>query len=430
MATIAWVILKHHRKTDGTYNPKIRVTHNRTTSYMSTNIYTELVRFKKGSKSGTVTDTSVEEYLNGQVSSVRKILNLNQEAVAFYDTAKDLVDYINRQISRRDVEIDFVEFARGYIDSLKNDGTKRTYTTRINVLCHYLKETTGGEKFPVKNLNSKFLIKYEAWLRSERTVTIKRGKRKLQPVSDTGINGYMMAIQAAFTQLKKAYNDYETGEILVKGEPFKVYHIPEAGSAKKRAISKDEIIKIYNYVASDESKPDALARDLFVLSFILAGMNAADMYGCTVFKDGRIDYNRQKTRDRKRSCGRAFISVPVNDMIVDLLNQYVDKTGDRVFNLYQRYGVLSSLNYTLHKGLTKIGESLGIDNLQFYCARHSFATIARNDCGVSMDDIAFCLTHSSGHDITDTYIKPDFSRVDEVIRKVVDYVFKEKEKRL
>ena len=43
-----------------------------------------------------------------------------------------------------------------------------------------------------------------------------------------------------------------------------------------------------------------------------------------------------------------------------------------------------------------------------------------------MDDIALCLTHESGHDITDTYVKLDFSRVDNVINKVVDHVFKEK----
>lgn len=423
MATIAWVVLKHHRKADGTYSPKIRVTHNRTTSYMPTNIHTELVRFKRGAKSGAVTDTSIEEYLNDQVSSIRKILNLNQEAVAFYDTAKELVDYINRQISKRDIEIDFVEFAREYISSIRNGGTKRTYGTRINSLCHYLKAATGSEKLPMKNLTSKLLVKYEAWLRSERTVTVRERCRKLHPVSDTGINGYMIAIQAVYTQLKETYNDYETGEILVKGEPFKVYNIPETGPVKKRAISKDDIIKIYNYVPSDESRPDALARDLFIMSFVLAGMNAADMYSCLVFENGRIDYNRQKTRDRKRSCGSAFISVPVNDLIAEIVKRYNDKTGARVFDFYQRYSVLSSLNYTLHKGLTKIGESLDIADLQFYCARHSFATIARNDCGVSMDDIAFCLTHSSGHNITDTYIKPDFSRVDEVIRKVVGHVF-------
>ena len=60
-----------------------------------------------------------------------------------------------------------------------------------------------------------------------------------------------------------------------------------------------------------------------------------------------------------------------------------------------------------------------------HCARHSFATIARTKCGKSLDDVAFCLTHSSGHDITEIYVDPDYGLVDEVIDKVVEYVFKE-----
>lgn len=34
MATITWVVFKHHRKADGTYNPKIRVYHNGSTAYI------------------------------------------------------------------------------------------------------------------------------------------------------------------------------------------------------------------------------------------------------------------------------------------------------------------------------------------------------------------------------------------------------------
>ena len=39
-------------------------------------------------------------------------------------------------------------------------------------------------------------------------------------------------------------------------------------------------------------------------------------------------------------------------------------------------------------------------------------SIARNECGISMDDVAMCLNHKSGHDVTDTYIKKDWSRID------------------
>ena len=82
----------------------------------------------------------------------------------------------------------------------------------------------------------------------------------------------------------------------------------------------------------------------------------------------------------------------------------------------------------MNRNLKYIGDALGIENLTLYAARHSFATIARNDCGVSMDDVAMALNHKSGHDVTDTYIKKDWKRIDDVNRKVIDYVFGKKEK--
>lgn len=61
--------------------------------------------------------------------------------------------------------------------------------------------------------------------------------------------------------------------------------------------------------------------------------------------------------------------------------------------------------------------------LLMHTARHSFATIARNDCGVSKDDISMCLTHSSGLDITDRYIEKDWKIIDRVQHKVLTLVF-------
>lgn len=64
MATVSWVVFKHHKKSDGTYNPKIRISHNRTSSYISTPIYTDMVRFKKKSASGTITLEKIKEELD------------------------------------------------------------------------------------------------------------------------------------------------------------------------------------------------------------------------------------------------------------------------------------------------------------------------------------------------------------------------------
>jgi hypothetical protein len=58
-----------------------------------------------------------------------------------------------------------------------------------------------------------------------------------------------------------------------------------------------------------------------------------------------------------------------------------------------------------------------------YCARHSFGSIARNECRFSKDDVAFALNHiDSTTKITDIYIKPDWRIIDDVQSKVASFL--------
>ncbi|SHN33595.1 hypothetical protein SAMN05216524_110110 [Mucilaginibacter sp. OK098] len=47
MATIKEVILKHHKKEDGTYNIKFRLTHNPKITYINTNYFAGEKQLKK-----------------------------------------------------------------------------------------------------------------------------------------------------------------------------------------------------------------------------------------------------------------------------------------------------------------------------------------------------------------------------------------------
>ncbi|WP_242691513.1 hypothetical protein [Desertivirga arenae] len=53
--------------------------------------------------------------------------------------------------------------------------------------------------------------------------------------------------------------------------------------------------------------------------------------------------------------------------------------------------------------------------------RHPFASLARNSCRLSKDDVALALNHvDEGHRTTDIYIAKDWKIVDEVQEKVVE----------
>ena len=63
-----------------------------------------------------------------------------------------------------------------------------------------------------------------------------------------------------------------------------------------------------------------------------------------------------------------------------------------------------------------------------YYARHSWATIARNNCGVSKDDVHLALNHIDNDlKVTDLYIEKDWSMIDNANRKVIDFIFKVQE---
>ena len=73
-----------------------------------------------------------------------------------------------------------------------------------------------------------------------------------------------------------------------------------------------------------------------------------------------------------------------------------------------------------------MGKELGIDKLQFYAARHSMATIAVNDVGISKYVVNDMLNHTDQSlKITELYIKKDFSHINESNVKLLDYVLKE-----
>lgn len=149
------------------------------------------------------------------------------------------------------------------------------------------------------------------------------------------------------------------------------------------------------------------------MSFYMCGMNAKDIYHLnqsSIVKN-RVNYNRSKTRSRRKDS--AFISINLIPEATSLLFKYINR-------IRERYADSSNFNKALNKGLKEIGEAIGIALLTMYCARHSFGSIARNECRFSKDDVAFALNHiDSSTKTTDIYIKPDWRIIDDVQFKVV-----------
>jgi len=150
-----------------------------------------------------------------------------------------------------------------------------------------------------------------------------------------------------------------------------------------------------------------------MLSFYLCGINAVELYQITErdVRNGRLDYNRSKTRDKRKD--NAFISIKIVDEAKPLLEKYLGK-------LSVRYSSSGYLNWSLSKGMEQLRKLTGIPELTLYWARHTFANMARNDCRMSKDDVALALNHvDEGTRKTDIYIAKDWKIVDDVQRRVI-----------
>ena len=69
---------------------------------------------------------------------------------------------------------------------------------------------------------------------------------------------------------------------------------------------------------------------------------------------------------------------------------------------------------------------MGMPKEQWYSAytfRHTWGTVAQNDCGAAISEVAFAMNHSSGHKVTRGYIKLDFTPAWELNEKVIDFIF-------
>ena len=106
------------------------------------------------------------------------------------------------------------------------------------------------------------------------------------------------------------------------------------------------------------------------------------------------------------------------------MEKYKDYTGKKAFTFYQMYNTANNFNRAINAGLKEIGKLLKVDDLEFYAARHSWATIALNKVGIDKYTVHSALNHvDEAMKVTDIYIERDFINENQANAKVIKYVF-------
>lgn len=415
MATIREVILPNQKKEDGSWNVKIRVTHQRKVNYISTQHY---VIQKQIRPNYSIKDPVILKALNPVLDDYRtKISELGPKLETY--SLRRLMDYLQDKEIKTAEEINIIEFGRKRIlelKALKRTGSAANMTTVVNSLADYFNE----EFVPITEIRAKMLIDYETFLRSDRKMIrldqfkIPREKT-VKGISDNGLHNHMRDLRILFNDVKEHYNDEDLDIIVVKHYPFKKYKINQKTTKDKPKLTVKQVKAIWDCEAPQGGRIE-LARDLFMLSFYLCGMNAVDLYQLPESDElaERVNYNRSKTRSRRQD--KAFISVNIPEIAIPLYLKYAGK-------LQLRYGSHHALDQALSKGMQAIGEITKIPDLEFYDARHAVGDWARNICRFSMDDVALTLNHKDqSKTVTDTYVSKNWDIIDEVQEAVIQLI--------
>ena len=118
------------------------------------------------------------------------------------------------------------------------------------------------------------------------------------------------------------------------------------------------------------------------------------------------------------------MKVIVPPILQPLMKKYQDQTKNRIFNFYHTYSTAGNFNKAINIGLKEIGKLLKIDDLEYYAARHSWATLAVNKVGIDKYAVHAALNHiDEAMKVTDIYIERDFVNENNANAKVINYVF-------
>lgn len=401
MATFKACVQKQRK--DGFYPVYIRVTHKRKAGYIKTD---KLVDEKGLNKLGDIKDNFVLKCCLDKITSY--IEKLNQ-----VDSTNWTLNCVIEFLQQIDDDISFSEYARRYKLEMARGGQERN-ARNYELAYQHLERYAGTDKLMFSRFTTQFI---DGWIKS--LLSSARAKEM-----------YPICIRQIFKSAILEYNDYDRGLIRIKTNPWLKIKIPSADIPEKRAIEPEKVREFFSApipVSNLKLSLPELGRDVAMMIMCLAGINTVDLYHLKKedVHDGILSYNRRKTMKFRRD--HAHIEIKVPDILMSLFEKYKALEGEYMFIFKDRYSTEDSFNANVNIGIRNLCEkSLELKKGGQYCCyafRHTWGTVAQNNCGASLEEVGFAMNHSSAHRVTQGYIKTDYSPVSILNQKVIDFLF-------
>lgn len=216
-----------------------------------------------------------------------------------------------------------------------------------------------------------------------------------------------------FRNLRAVFNSAINEDLIgLEYYPFRKFKI--ASSRKdKEALTEEQLQRL---IAYDTPYPfRRTARDLFLLSFYMCGMNLVDLYHLDRLRDGRAHFVRTKTSGKNINP----VSILVQPEAAEIIARYAG--AEHVLRFIEERATYDTFIHQVQRALRHIAKELGIEGLTFYWARYTWATLA-DKLGISEKEISKGLGHVDTSIAGKFYISYDWTKVDRANRTVLNYI--------
>lgn len=389
MATIRLTVLNSIKECDGRLPVLVCISQKGQRAYIKTEfLINDIAEFDNGKvvyrKDANTMNKRIEfvfSQYKEKYDSIEGLEFLSASQIKYIITAKE-----------RPSHISFIEYWKKRIDDFKKD--KRESYAKMNEDTIKLFIKSEGD-VPIPAINYRIVEHFRKWM-------IAKGYAN----GNIGIR---------LTHLKARINELIKENVLkVDVHPFAYTKIPSA-TPKECDLTIDDFRKILN--ANFQGKELNLAKDLFLLSFYLCGINLKDLLSVQFTSSDTLSFERIKTIHSKR--GNSRLTIPIHSNAKSIIDKY-ERNGKIELGYSFSY---QNLQRFINRGLKKIEQHLGLNsNICFYSARKTFAQFA-SELGIPDGVIDYCLGHSDrSKGIIRYYTKVKQKQADIAINRVIDYV--------
>ena len=393
MATIKLAVLKHTQSKDGSYKIRIAIGHRSETHYIVT-------KYKVNSPSefvgGIVTRIPNAHEINVKLRNLLNDYDERLERIPSPEdyTCKELRDLL-KSMRPHSSTATFSQVSEQYQKELIEDG-RGSYAGMLQNSLRLFRDFSGGDMF-LSEISTVTISEFERWL-----------KRK--GLSQTYTS---MTLSMTRTIINRAIR---AQLVTYQLHPFAYWKRP-ADEEREIDISVEELAAIRD--AQPKLKKQRIARDLFMLSYYLGGINLIDLLNIDFRGVSVLEYVRHKSRNTKTSDKR--ISFTIQPEAKELIRKWTNRNTGKLDFGY-KFSYKNFLQF-ITRSIKSLAKDLDIQNYKkvcYYTARKSFVQHGF-DLGISLEVLEYCIGQSvKNNRPIFNYLKIMRKHADVAIRQILD----------